>query len=73
LAARNVLIDDETVRLISTLEEVLLPLHYRVGQLDGQPSVADAALATQINDVQHLAAHRMAGTTRSSPAISTTS
>ena len=61
LGGPDVLIDDETVRLISTLEEVLLPLHYRVGQLDASDQSLMQRWRRKINDVQHLAAHRMAG------------
>jgi hypothetical protein len=57
----DVLIDGETAEIISIIEEVLLPPAYRVGHLDASDQSLMERWRRKINDVQHLAAHHMAG------------
>ena len=57
----DVLIDDDTAEIIAIVEEVLLRPAYRVGQLDASDRALMERWSRKINDVQHLAAHHMAG------------
>ncbi len=57
----DVLIDDDTAKVAEIVEEILLPPHLRVGQLDGQDEPQMAKWRRKVNDVQHLVAHHMAG------------
>jgi hypothetical protein len=57
----DVLIDDDTAEIIAIVEEVLLRPACRVGQLDASDQALMERWSRKINDVQHLAAHHMAG------------
>ena len=58
----DVLVSDEQAAVIEAIEDLLLPPEYRVGRLPtngGEQFMAK--WSRKINDVQHLAAHHMAG------------
>jgi len=57
----DVLVSDEQAAVIDAIEDLVLPPEYRVGQLPTDGEQFMAKWSRKINDVQHLAAHHMAG------------
>ena len=57
----DVLIDESTSVAIGIIEKVLLPKRYRPGQIDGEDQQLMKRWRRKLHDVQHLAAHHMAG------------
>ena len=57
----DVLVSDLQALVIDAVEDVVLPSEYRVGRLRTDDPEVMARWSRKINDVQHLAAHHMAG------------
>jgi hypothetical protein len=57
----DVLITDEQALVIDSVEEIVLPLEYQIGQLQPDDQMFMSKWSRKINDVQHLAAHYLAG------------
>lgn len=57
----EVLVSDQQTAVIDTIEKIVLPPKYRIGQLPPQDEEFMTRWSRKINDVQHLAAHHMAG------------
>ena len=61
LDGRDVLVSDEQALVIGAVEDIVLSSVYRVGRLRTDDQEVMARWSRKINDVQHLAAHHMAG------------
>lgn len=61
LDGRDVLVSDEQALVIGAVEDIVLSSVYRVGRLRADDQEVMARWSRKINDVQHLAAHHMAG------------
>lgn len=61
LDGMDVLVSDEQAAIIETIEDIVLPAGYRVGRLRTDDERFMDKWSRRINDVQHLAAHHMAG------------
>ena len=57
----DVLVSDEQALVIDAVEDIVLSSEYRVGRLRTDDQELMARWSRRINDVQHLAAHHMAG------------
>jgi hypothetical protein len=57
----DVLVSDQQAAVIEAIEDIVLPPKYRVGQLPTDDEQFMAKWNRKISDVQHLAAHHMAG------------
>jgi len=57
----DVLVSDQQAAVIDAIEDIVLSAEYRVGQLPTDNEEFMAKWSRKINDVQHLAAHHMAG------------
>lgn len=57
----DVLVSDEQAAVIEAIEDIVLPAEYRVGQLRTDDERFMDKWSRRVNDVQHLAAHHMAG------------
>lgn len=61
LGGPDVLVSDKQAAVVETIEDIVLPAGYRVGQLRIDDERFMDKWRRRINDVQHLAAHHMAG------------
>jgi len=57
----DVVVSNEQAAVIDIIEDLVLPPEYRVRQMRADDEQFMAKWSRKVNDVQHLAAHRMAG------------
>ncbi|HZA81128.1 MAG TPA: hypothetical protein VFC13_06600 [Actinomycetes bacterium] len=61
LGIDTVLLSDEQATIVRTLDEILLPKRFQVGNLRADDEAAMAKWRRKVTDVQHLTAHLIAG------------
>jgi hypothetical protein len=61
LGIDTVLLSDEQAAIVRTIDEILLPKRYQVGNLHADDEAFMAKWRRKANDVQHLTAHLIAG------------